>query len=90
MLHRAGDHRRRAGERGGGPFFGGGTLARSADLKKFLNNSARFAYKNLEPEMVILFFKTLLNNYEIKFNIRNDLDKDVYTEFSKRYTKFII
>ena len=40
--------------------------------------------------MVILLFKTIMTDYKIKFNIRTDLDKDVYKVFSERYTKYIV
>jgi hypothetical protein len=60
------------------------------NFKKRLNNAIRFAYGNLEPEMVILMFKTIMTDYRIKFNIRTDLDKDVYKVFSERYTKYIV
>jgi len=60
------------------------------DFKKFFNNAIRFAYDNFEPEMVILMFKTVMTDYQIKFNIRTDMDKDVYKVFSERYTKYIV
>ena len=60
------------------------------DFKKCFNNAVRFAYDNFEPEMVILLFKTVMTDYSIKFNIRTDLDKDVYKVFSERYTKYLV
>lgn len=60
------------------------------DFKKQFNNAVRFAYDNFEPEMVILFFKTIMSEYKIKFNIRQDLEKDLYKVFSERYTKYIV
>lgn len=60
------------------------------DFKKYFNNTVRFAYDNFEPEMVILFFKTIMSEYKIKFNIRQDLEKDLYKVFSERYTKYIV
>lgn len=60
------------------------------DFKKCFNNAVRFAYDNFEPEMVILLFKTIMTDYSIKFNIRTDLDKDVYKVFSERYTKYLV
>jgi len=60
------------------------------DFKKCFNNAVRFAYDNFEPEMVILLFKTIMTDYGIKFNIRTDLDKDVYKVFSERYTKYLV
>lgn len=60
------------------------------DFKKFFNNTVRFAYDNMQPEQVILFFKTIMKDYKIKFNIRQDLDKDLYKVFSDRYTKYIV
>lgn len=60
------------------------------DFKKKFNNAIRFAYDNFDPEMVVLMFKTVMSDYGIKFNIRTDLDKDVYKVFSERYTKYIV
>lgn len=60
------------------------------DFKKSFNNAVRFAYDNFEPEMVILLFKTVMTDYKIKFNIRTDLDQDVYKVFSERYTKYLV
>jgi len=60
------------------------------DFKKKFNNVVKFGYDNFEPEMVVLFFKTILTDYSIKFNVRQDLEKDVYKIFADRYTKYII
>ena len=60
------------------------------EFKSAFNNACRFAYDNVEPEMVVLLFKTIMTDYKIKFNIRTDLDKDVYKVFSERYTKYIV
>lgn len=60
------------------------------DFNKFFNNTVRFAYDNMQPEQVILFFKTVMKDYKIKLNIRTDLDKDLYKVFSERYTKYIV
>ena len=60
------------------------------DFKKYFNNAVRFSYDNFEPEMVILLFKTIMTDYGIKFNIRTDLDKDVYKVFSDKYTKYLV
>jgi hypothetical protein len=60
------------------------------DFKKKFNNVVKFSYDNFEPEMVVLFFKTILTDYQIKFNVRQDLEKDVYKVFSERYTKYIV
>ena len=62
----------------------------NGDFKAHFNNAIRFAYDNFEPEMVVLMFKTIMTDYKIKFNIRTDLDKDVYKVFSERYTKYIV
>jgi hypothetical protein len=61
-----------------------------ADFKKSLNTCLRFAYDNFEPEMVVLLFKTIMTDYKIKFNVRTDLDQDVYKVFSERYTRYIV
>ena len=60
------------------------------EFKTAFNNAVRFSYDNFEPEMVVLLFKTIMTDYKIKFNIRTDLDKDVYKVFSERYTKYIV
>jgi len=60
------------------------------DFKEKFNNAVRFAYDNFDPEMVVLLFKTIMTDYGIRFNIRTDLDKDVYKVFSERYTKYIV
>jgi hypothetical protein len=62
----------------------------NGDFKKKFNNAIRFAYDNFDPEMVVLLFKTIMSDYKIKFNIRQDLDKDVYKVFGERYTKYIV
>lgn len=59
-------------------------------FKEYFNNAVRFSYDNFEPEMVILLFKTIMTDYGIKFNIRTDLDKDVYKVFSDKYTKYLV
>jgi len=59
-------------------------------FKDSFNNAVRFAYDNFEAEMVILFFKTIMTDYGIKFNIRTDLDQDLYKVFSERYTKYLV
>ena len=60
------------------------------EFKEKFNNAVRFAYDNFDPEMVVLLFKTIMTDYKIRFNIRTDLDKDVYKVFSERYTKYIV
>ena len=60
------------------------------DFKKSFNNTVRFAYDNMQPEQVILFFKTIMKDYKIKFNIRTDLEQDLYKVFADRYTKYIV
>ena len=62
------------------------------ETDKFLNPELPrdFAYDNFDPEMVVLLFKTIMTDYQIRFNIRTDLDKDVYKVFSERYTKYIV
>lgn len=60
------------------------------DFKSMFNNAVKFAYENFEPEMVVLFFKTIMTDYQIKFNIRTDLNPDLYKVFSERYTKYIV
>lgn len=62
----------------------------TAEFKEAFNHAIRFAYGNFQPEMVILMFKTIMTDYKIKFNVRTDLDKDVYQEFADRYVKFIV
>jgi len=62
----------------------------SSEFKAEFNNAIRFAYDNFQPEMVILMFKTIMTDYKIKFNVRTDLDKDVYQVFADRYVKFIV
>jgi len=59
------------------------------DFKKGLNNTVRFSYDNFEPEMVVFLFKTIMKDYQIRFNVRTDLDKDLHKTFSDRYTKYI-
>ena len=54
-----------------------------------LNHALRFVFNNTAPEMVILMLRTVLQEYKMKFNIRNDLDTDLYKTFSERYTKYI-
>ena len=58
-------------------------------FKKSLNNTVRFSYDNFEPEMVVFLFKTIMKDYQIRFNVRTDLEKDLHKTFSDRYTKYI-
>ena len=58
-------------------------------FRKGLNHTVRFAYDNFEPEMVVFLFKTIMKDYQIRFNVRTDLDKDLHKTFSDRYTKYI-
>ena len=59
------------------------------EFKKGLNNTVRFSYENFEPEMVVFLFKTIMKDYQIRFNVRTDLEKDLHKTFSDRYTKYI-
>ena len=63
---------------------------KSADFKAQLNHAARFGINNFQPEMVILFFKTILADYKIRFNIRTDLDKDISKLFNERYMEYLL
>jgi hypothetical protein len=58
-------------------------------FRKALNNVVRFSYDNFEPEMVVFLLKTIMKDYQIKFNVRTDLDKELHKIFSERYTKYI-
>lgn len=61
-----------------------------ADVGKKLNNLVRFAFNNFEPEMVIFALKTLMKDYQIVFNFRKVLDKELQTTFNDRYLKYIV
>jgi len=66
---------------------------KSNDKKAFkseFNNAIRFAYDNFSPEQVILLFKTIMTTYKIRFNVRTDMDKELYKVFSEKYTKYIV
>lgn len=63
---------------------------RKAEFKPALNHGMRFAFGNMEPEMVIMLIKSLLSEHKVKFNIRTDFDPDVHKIFSEKYTKYII
>jgi hypothetical protein len=60
------------------------------DFRAALNNSLKFSIDNFNTEMVILMLKTLLRDYKVKFNIRNDLSKENSQKIIKDYGKFII
>ena len=60
------------------------------EFRDQLNNALRFAFKNLQAEMVVLMLKTILGTYKIRVNIRQDLDKDNFEVFRNRYTKYIV
>lgn len=65
----------------------------SGDKKVFkseFNNAIRFSYENFSPEQVILLFKTIMTTYKIRFNVRTDMEKDLYKIFSEKYTKYIV
>tara|TARA_R110001606_G_scaffold214472_1_gene362321 strand:+ start:1100 stop:2206 length:1107 start_codon:yes stop_codon:yes gene_type:complete len=59
-------------------------------FRKGLNNTVRFSFDNFEPEMVVFLFRTVMKDYNIKFNVRTDLDKELRDTFSKRYIKYIV
>lgn len=63
---------------------------RKTEFKPSLNHGMRFAFNNLEPEMIIMMLKSMLSEHKIKFNIRTDFDPDVHKIFSEKYTKYII
>lgn len=60
------------------------------NFKVALNNVTRFGVDNFEPEMMIMFFKTILTDYQVRFNIREDLDRDLSKIFTERYVDYII
>jgi hypothetical protein len=60
------------------------------DFVKSLNNVIRFSFDNFEPEMVVFLFRTIMKDYNIKFNVRTDLDKELRDTFSKKYIKYIV
>lgn len=60
------------------------------EFKTAFNNCMRFSFENFQPEMVVLFMKTIMRDYGIKFNIHSDLEKDLFKIFTDRYTKFIV
>ena len=55
------------------------------EFKKGLNNTVRFSYENFEPEMVVFLFKTIMKDYQIRFNVRTDLEKDLHKTFLNAY-----
>lgn len=61
----------------------------ATELKDMLNHSTRFMFDNTDPEMVIVFLRTIMKDYKIPFNIRKVLDKDLAESFSKNYTKYV-
>ena len=62
----------------------------SDELKKGLNNIVKFSFDNFEPEMVVFLFRTIMKDYQIKFNVRTDLTEELRETFSKRYIKYIV
>ena len=60
------------------------------EFKKSLNNLVSFAFDNFEPEMVVFLLRTIMKDYQIKFNVRTDLDTKLRETFSKRYIKYIV
>ena len=60
------------------------------EFKSSLNNLVSFAFDNFEPEMVVFLFRTIMKDYNIKFNVRTDLDKELRDTFSKKYIKYIV
>ena len=60
------------------------------EFVKNLNNVIRFSFDNFEPEMVVFLFRTIMKDYNIKFNVRTDLDKELRDTFSKKYIKYIV
>lgn len=58
-------------------------------FKSAINNVVRFAYANFEPEMVVFFLRTIMKDYQITFNLRTTLEKDLQKEFQDKYVKYI-
>jgi hypothetical protein len=59
-------------------------------FRKQLNNVIKFSFDNFEPEMVVFLFRTIMKDYNIKFNVRTDLDKELRDSFGKKYIKYIV
>jgi len=57
---------------------------------KYINNVTRFAFKNFNPEMVVLLFQTMMKDYQIRFNFRKVLDGDLMDKFNKEYLDLIV
>ncbi len=63
---------------------------RATEFRAAINHVVRFAFDNFEPEMVVYLFKTLMQDYKIKFNMRTELDPDLLNTFNTRYIKYIV
>lgn len=64
--------------------------ATEAELKSMLNHGTRFMFNNTDPEMVIVYLRTIMKEYQIPFKVRKMLDKDLMETFSKRYIKYLV
>lgn len=66
------------------------TTQRATVFRAAINHVARFAFNNFEPEMVVFLFKTLMQDYQIRFNMRSELDADLVSTFNDRYIRYIV
>lgn len=64
--------------------------ATSNELKDMLNHSIRFMFNNADPEMIMVFLRTIMKDYNIPFKMRETLDKDLQETFRDRYTKYLV
>lgn len=59
-------------------------------LNSMLNYGTRFMVENADPEMVVVYLRTIMRDYKIPFNWRKVLDKDLLETISKKYTKYLL
>jgi hypothetical protein len=63
---------------------------KATEFRAAINHVVRFAFGNFEPEMVVFLFKTLMQDYQIRFNMRTELDADLLSTFNERYIRYIV
>jgi len=53
------------------------------------NNAVRFSYENFQPELVIVLFKTVMQDYKIDISVRKHLQADLVQVMSDKYAKYL-
>jgi hypothetical protein len=59
------------------------------EFRSAFNYGCRFAFENLQPELVVVMLNTIMGEYKLDINLRRDFDKDNLDVMAKKYAKFL-